>query len=151
MRIIALDVATKTGWATPSESGVQDFTPGRGDSSGIRFLKFRRWLRGLLELVGPDVVVYEQAHYRGGAATEVCVGLVTRVQEECARVGIEYKGYHTATLKKHATGAGKASKGDMMAAAAAKWPNVALIDDNHADALWLLDLAQKDLDGTGAP
>ena len=48
MRVLALDLATKTGWAlwdgARIESGVQDFTPQRGDSPGMRYHLFNRWL-----------------------------------------------------------------------------------------------------------
>ena len=46
MRILALDLATKTGWAlwdgARIESGVQDFTKGRGESNGMLLLKFNK-------------------------------------------------------------------------------------------------------------
>jgi hypothetical protein len=44
----------------------------------------------LWRLSGPfDLAIYEQAHHRGGAATEFCVGLTTRVVEFAAENKIE--------------------------------------------------------------
>jgi Holliday junction resolvasome RuvABC endonuclease subunit len=148
MNILSLDCATKTGWSTlingNIESGMQDFSKRRGESNGMLFLRFNQWLRDMVRLSGKfDLVVYEQAHHRGGAATEIGVGLMTRAQEFAAETGAEYTTYHTATIKKRIAGYGKASKEDMMA-----WFNRTTgrkpIDDNEADARAILELAIKD-------
>mgnify|MGYP001563702698 CR=1 FL=1 len=148
MKILALDCATKTGWALYSgrllESGVQDFTKRRGDSNGMMFLRFRKWLDLLIATEMPDAVVYEQSHHRGGAATEIGVNLTGRVQEVCADRGVEFSSVHTTTLKKWATGHGKADKGQMMARAAV-YIGRPPIDDNEADAVMLAAFAAEDL------
>jgi hypothetical protein len=137
--ILALDCATKTGWALIAngkvfESGVQDFSRRRGESNGGMFLRFRSWLLGMMGLY--TFVVYEQAHHRGGAATEICVNLTGRVQEVAAEHNIEYATYHTASLKKWATGKGKGDKSEMIKAAQAKTGKEPQ-DDNEADAILL--------------
>ncbi len=111
----------------------------------MRFLRFRAWLIRVLEEHRPDVVFYEQAHHRGGAATELCVGFVTRVQELCAERGIEYQSVHSGTLKKHATGKGNTKKPAMIAAAKERWPYQVVADDNQADALCLLAFAMEEM------
>lgn len=154
LRILALDCATATGWcaltADWQESGVQSFPLRRGSSPGLRFLEFRTWLAQLVERVQPEVVVYEQAHHRGGAATELCVGLTTRVQEVAAQAGCEYRAVHSATLKSYATGKGNADKDAMIVAAAATFhPHVEEWlahlkqpgGDNEADAVLLARFA----------
>jgi len=83
LNILALDMATKTGWATNinKTSGVQTFDVRRGESPGMRFLRCRGWLNEMAQLLGSiDLIAYEQAHHRGGAATACCVGLVSTVQ-----------------------------------------------------------------------
>jgi Holliday junction resolvasome RuvABC endonuclease subunit len=137
VKVLALDTATKTGWAAGEKHGVKEFPLRRGSSPGCRFLEFRLWLKDLIQTIRPDVVVYEVAHQRGGAATELCVGFTTRVMEEAAAAGLEYRGCHSRMLKAFATGNGNADKGLMMAAARERFPDVALIDDNHSDALLL--------------
>lgn len=168
--ILALDMATSTGWALRDSlghvtSGVQTFALGRGESAGMRFLRFSRWLDEVardplptsmsLGLKGdnainregrPDVIAFERAHHRGGAATEVGVGLMTHLLSFAAHFKIETAPVHTATLKKHATGRGNAKKPDMIAAALARWPHRAQfgkLGDDEADALlilaWALD------------
>jgi len=140
--ILALDLATKTGYACNCTglgsiiSGVQTFDVKRGESPGMRFLRCRGWLNEMNDLVKPDIISYEQAHHRGGAATACGVGLVTVVLEFAALHKIEVTSVHSATLKKWATGNGRASKDQMVAAAIRKGHQPQ--DDNEADALLLL-------------
>ena len=108
----------------------------------MRFLRFRTWLTGMLATLSPEVVVYEQAHHRGGAPTELCVGLVTRVQEMAAERGIEYCSVHSGTLKKWATGSGSAGKDAMQAWAVGRFPTYDPAQDegaDQADALAMLE------------
>ncbi|MDM7912138.1 MAG: hypothetical protein QUS09_03490, partial [Methanotrichaceae archaeon] len=139
--ILALDCAIKTGWCLLKdgrvyESGVEDFTRRRGESNGAMFLRFRHWLNQLVDRDDVYLVAYEQSHHRGGAATEIGVGLTTRVQEICAQHQIEYVAVHTTTLKKHTTGKGNADK-TLMKARAAEVLGRQPLDDNEADAVLL--------------
>jgi len=146
MNLIGIDCGVHCGWASCNgghvESGVQVFDTKRGESPGMRFLRFRRFLSELCALVQPALLVYEQAHHRGGAATELLVGMTTRVQETAAELGIEHQGVHSGTLKKWATGRGDASKADMVAAARERCA-VDVGDDNEADALLLMAWARE--------
>lgn len=159
MKILALDLATKTGWATwdgkRMESGVQDFTKKRGDSNGMLFINFNSWLERIsFPWVGWNFILWEQAHHRGGPATEIGVGLSTRMQEFCARTGVEHTTVHSLTLKKWATGRGNAKKPDMILEASVyKWKTleeVKDLDDNEADAILLLQYAIKEILGERA-
>ena len=158
--IIALDCATKTGWAianldgTIRESGVQSFAKKRGESNGIMFLRFRRWLMELVENATvsyggkPYVLVYERAHFRGGAPTEIGVGLQTRVQEVGAELSFPTLPVATGSLKKFATGIGNASKEDMMTAAGIVLGRRPISDD-EADAVMLARFAASDIGTLG--
>jgi Holliday junction resolvasome RuvABC endonuclease subunit len=149
MNVLALDLGTCTGWATNvhgrDESGVQTFDVKRGESPGMRYVRFNAWL-GQWAPDGwrPDLIVYEQTHNRGGAATEVAAGFATRVQEFCARHGIEHSAVHSATLKKFATGRGNAKKPEMIEAARVRFGYQGE-DDDEADALALLHFARVEL------
>ena len=55
-----------------------------------------------------DVICYEQAHPRAGAATACCVGLVTEIQAFAAERNTELMPVHTETLKKFGTGTDRA-------------------------------------------
>ncbi len=148
MNILSLDMATKTGWASNihgNRSGVIEFALKRGESPGMRFLRCRAWLNEMWKLLAGqiDVIIYEQAHHRGGAATSVCVGLVTEVLAFAAEHGIETLPIHAAVLKKWATNNGRASKEDMVKAAKARgWSPR---DHNEADATLLLEFALEEL------
>lgn len=140
MILLALDTATKTGWCLMRngriyESGTQDFSKKRGESNGILFLRFRNWLNTMLEM-GVDFVVYEQAHHRGGSATEIGVNLTGRIQECCAERGIEFASVHSGTLKKQIIGHGNAGKPEMVAFARGRLGREP-VDDNEADAVCL--------------
>lgn len=150
--ILALDLATKTGWALLDRSGnmtsgVQEFDLRRGESKGMRFLRFRKWIREMFTLgelgqnfskEDPGLVVYEQPHFRGGHACELLVGLSTNVIAETAQVGLEHLAVHTGSLKKFATGKGNAGKEEMILKSKEFFPEIEILDDNHADALLLL-------------
>lgn len=164
INVLALDLGSKTGWALQEqgriESGVQVFDVKRGESPGMRYVRFRRWLNELAFVTSAplsawtlDLIVFEQAHHRGGAATEVAAGLSTRVQEFCAERGIEHAAVHSATLKKFVTGSGRGDKADMLAHAMKRgwidgetWlPQTRLKDDNEVDAVCLLHYALAEL------
>jgi len=146
MRILSLDTGTKTGWATENLSGVEEFAIKRGESPGMRFLKFRGWLATMLKLIPElDVIIYEQAHHRGGAATACGVGMVTVVLEFAAQHGIETMSVHSGTLKKYATGKGNAGKPEMIAEAIRR--GYKPVDDNEADAILMLEYAKEILTG----
>lgn len=161
--VLALDLATHTGWALRARdgsvtSGVQVFDLKRGESAGMRFLRFRRWLNEVLDtscgFTGAGVIAYEQAHHRGGHATAVGVGLTTIALEVAADRGLEVTSVHTATLKRHATGRGNAKKPDMVAAATARWPHVGRrldpLGEDEADALCVLAWALDEIEAPRA-
>jgi crossover junction endodeoxyribonuclease RuvC len=146
--LLALDLGTRCGWAlwdgARLESGVQVFDLKRGESPGMRFVRFNAWLASWApDTPRPALIAYEQTHHRGGAATEVAAGLATRVQEFCARHGVEHVAVHSATLKKWATGKGNADKAGMLAAVCRRWKPVT--DDNETDAVALLQYALREL------
>lgn len=158
MNILALDLGTKTGWAFIDhghiESGVQDFSAKRGESAGMRYLHFRRWLfaiAGVPPAPRVDLIVYEMPHLRGGAAATVLAGLQTRVEEFCAEMDIEHAPVHSATLKKFTTGSGRGDKLAMQQASIErgwwgfKGNGMVATDDNEVDAVCLLHYALAEI------
>lgn len=147
MKILALDLATKTGFATnfpTRESGVVKFDVKRGESPGMRYIRFVSWLREMISMVQPDLIVSEKAHHRGGAATEVAAGFATHLQSTVADIGnLETTTVHTGTVKKFATGKGNSGKPAMMAAFEKKYGR-APVDDNEADACFILGWAEEE-------
>lgn len=147
MNILAIDPGTSCGWAAYRdklvESGVKEFSLGRGDSPGMRFLRFNAWFSEMVAVVKPSLVVFERPHLRGGYATDLLVGFSTRIQERCAEAGINCEATHSATLKKQAAGSGRADKAAMMRVAS-RWAGREITDDNEADALCMLSVAMNE-------
>lgn len=147
MQILAIDPATKCGWAHSSgPSGTWDLSIRRDESAGMRLLRLRAKLREVMADV--QLVVFEAAR---NAAPKMQGALVVQAELQgvikivCEDMQVQWRGYSPKEIKKHATGKGNANKEAMVAAARVRWPNVT--DDNEADALWLLDLARKELLG----
>lgn len=161
MRVLALDLATRTGWAKwdgeRRESGFVDFTPKRGESPGMRYVRFNAWLDMMIPdgrnygangiWKKPDLVVYEQAWggMKSGAAAEVALGLATRVQELCAKRGVDHTTVNGSTLKKWTTGNGHAGKPRMVSAVNERFGPPFVTDDNESDAIALLEYAKAEI------
>lgn len=148
MTLLCFDFGSRTGWAVADGarviSGVQEFALARGESAGMRLIRFRAWLCEMLDKTKPSVVYYEAAHHRGGFATDLLVGFVTLLKVECEARKINYQGVHSATLKKAVTGSGRADKGAMIERAAETYGlDPRKLDDNQADALGLITWARQ--------
>lgn len=107
---------------------------------GQGLLKFEMWLHGILKKFDPDVIFYEEAggHYQNQDAARMAYALWGLMSVRCAHFNIPMEGVHNTTVKKFATGSGRADKEDMLHAAAQKFPDVEIPDDNAADALHIL-------------
>lgn len=139
MNILALDLGTKTGYATADESGVEAF---HEETLGGKLARFMMWVDATLLDYQVELVAYEQPHFRGGPATRLLLGMAGIVEAKCAEKGIRCESVHSATLKKWATGNGRASK-DEMRGAAQKFSDKAWIDDNEVDAYLMMRWAQE--------
>lgn len=144
--ILALDLGTTTGWALANRdghitSGSQSFKPQRFEGGGMRFLRFKRWLTDIKHCVEPiDQVVFEEVRRHVGVdAAHAYGGFMGQLTAWCEHHQIPYQGIPAGTIKKHATGKGNASKGEMVASVRALGHTPA--DDNEADAIALLYLA----------
>jgi len=144
MKILALDVASKTGWCNDTASGVWDLRPKRDESKGIRLVRFKAKLNELIKLERPDIVVFERSsgfHQNAVIVQSEFHGVLKVTLEEHE---LEYRAYSAGEIKKHATGKGNANK-EMMVKAYIERVGSEPVDDNHADAFFLHDLAKGDL------
>lgn len=148
MKILALDLGTRTGFATATApdailAGTWDFQPSRYDSSGMRFVKFRARIQETCESIRPDLVVYEEVRrHAGTTAAHVYGGLLAMLQSYCLEAKLNFVGVPVGTIKKHATGKGSASKAEMIAAV--RKLGFCPADDNEADAIALLRYALQE-------
>lgn len=147
MRILALDPATNCGWAhSDGAAGTWDLSVRRDESSGMRLIRLRGKLNDFFGMT--DLVVFEAARNcapRMQGALVVQAELQGVIKLWCEANKIEYRGFSPSEIKKHATGKGNANKEAMVAFARLKWPEFKG-DDNEADARWILDFAQNQLE-----
>jgi hypothetical protein len=144
------------------------------DSGASRFVR----LRGFLNIVNPDAIAYEDVKYtppreffvnkkfgipailaRVATASEVLGGMKVTVATWAQERAIPSTGFGVTTIKKFATGNGRANKEDMIAAAnkqfntafdPTKYKNEGI--DNVVDASFvLLMLIQQVRTGVGTP
>ena len=123
---LGIDQSTKTGFAFADvetgvivKSGHYSVRAADGGrlSVGAALNRFEQWLEMLLEEYAPVRVIFEQPHFQGYNATVELVGFVAIILKLCAKHNIAVDSVHTSTLKKFATGDGRADKAAMTAAA----------------------------------
>jgi len=153
MNILSIDPATKCGWAhTCGASGVWDLSIRKDESSGMRLIRFEGKLLEIEGSVGFDLIVFEAPTVAQGRRANLDgMKLQTKLQAIIERLvestdGLECAGYNLQSIKSHALPkGGKRDKEAMLAAARKRWPDTEIIDDNQADALWLLDMVTQQL------
>jgi Holliday junction resolvasome RuvABC endonuclease subunit len=143
MKILALDIATKTGWCTDTTSGTWNFSPKRGESEGMRVVRFKSRVREMIELEKITLVSYERVAGFHKGAIIVAAEMVGVLKDLCIEMGVELASYSATEIKKFATGKGNAKKDQMVEAARALGYNP--IDDNEADAIHLFRLTKQDV------
>ena len=163
--ILALDLATVAGWAygpaapprlalgARAEGGYEQPESGsfrigaKGCDDATFFVSYRTWLQARIIAWRPAVVVWE-APIVGGAG-KINRQTIYRLTGLAAVSDLVCKDHHVpktgevapSTIKKHATGNGRADKPSMTDAALLMgW---AFGDDNEADALWLHSYASE--------
>ena len=145
--LLALDLGQKTGWAVRNAdgaiaSGTAEFKPGRFQSVGMIFLRFRGWLEEVDETAGIGAIYFEEvAAHRGVAAAHAYGGFLAHLTAWAEAKKIPYAGVPVGTIKRHITGRGNADKDAVIAAVRALGFDPA--DDNEADALALLNWVLK--------
>lgn len=156
MRVLAIDIGTVTGYAVGDasrvlDSGVLDCTPGKGlrasSEAGMidRYVRFQAGLNRLAGKAGFDVVAWEDVKAHSSVqAGHVYGGLVATLMLACNEWNAKPIAVNVKTIKKHATGNGSAMKSVMVKRASSKF-NIPIVDDNHADALWLLNYVQTEI------
>jgi len=152
MRILAIDPGTHCGYAlSPYESGVWDLSPKQSEGNGMRYIRLRKYL--MEAMCGVDLVAYEDVKRHSGVLAAHMYGAIEAIIKELCDAHlpkpIPYIGIPVGTIKKHATGKGNAGKELMIAAAMGRWSDVKIISDDHADALWIWDVAQTEYGRVG--
>lgn len=169
MPILALDVASKTGWALRDSrgnitSGMQSFELTRWESHGMRQLRFRKWIREMLDehllAEAPDeaMCVYERpldyGHKNkrpGNEAGKLLVGVLMAELEERELL---HAAPTAAEVKKVATGKGNSNKQALAVAAARDYDHFEIpknfdpkVGSDEADALCVLTWGIREAKG----
>jgi Holliday junction resolvasome RuvABC endonuclease subunit len=161
MSILALDPATACGWAADFGGTIRSGCWKLGREH--RWLELYRKLETIWEIEPVTVVAIEDvaSHGRGEEREVNCLchqqqhkvklqsqnviashiygGLVAMIEFWADFRGVRVEKVAVGTLKKFATGSGRATKEDMVAWAKLRWKDQSIKDDNQADALHILD------------
>ena len=146
LKILALDPATKCGWAISKDIyGVWDLKTRKDESWGMKLIRLKAKLDEILKSNKLDLIVYERpgGRFTGPIITQSKITGI--IEMFCEENGISYRAYSSGEIKKFATGKGNAGKPLMIDAAKQKFGYEG-DDDNVADALHLLYLAKSDLE-----
>ncbi len=143
-KILALDIATTTGWKTETASGTWNLKPNRGESEGMRVVRFKSKVKELVELEGIELISYERPAGRFKSSIMVASEMVGVLKELCIEAGLDLACYSATEIKKFATGKGNANKESMVQAAKEQYGYLGDSDD-EADAIHLYHLTRKDI------
>jgi Holliday junction resolvasome RuvABC endonuclease subunit len=148
MILLALDLGSRTGYAHTKGDGAVishgyiDLADKKDPQPARRFINLNSFLTDFSNTKTQEIrIVYEAPHMRGFAATFSLMGLAAVVEMWAARNNFPRpKRVHSATIKKHVTGNGRATKEDVIKAVNGRLLGKAPLigDDNEADAVALL-------------
>lgn len=142
MNVLALDIATTTGWKTKTASGIWDLKPKRGESDGMRVIRFKAKVREVIQLENIGLVSYERPAGLHKSSIIVASEMIGVLKELCIEMNVQYSCYSATEIKKFATGKGNANKEAMINAAIQLGYHPQ--DDNEADAIHLYNLTISD-------
>lgn len=141
--ILALDIATTTGWKTASASGTWNLKPNRGESEGMRVVRFKSKVREMIKMESITLVSYERPAGLFKSSIMVASEMIGVLKDLCIEVNVDLACYSATEIKKFATGKGNANKEAMIKKAIELGYSPA--DDNEADAIHLYNLTAKDI------
>lgn len=149
--IVAVDPGQRAGWCAryPNgniEAGVWHLKPNGFSNMGSAMLLLGENLTRLIERTQPGLVAFEEVRMHQGVDAAHWYGAIMgKILEVCEATKTPCRGIHYAKVKITACGKGSANKAAMVEAAKARWPNVAITDDNQADAMWIAETAAAGL------
>lgn len=145
LNILAIDQASKCGWATRNAHGTWDLKTLKDESSGMKMLRFRNKLKEVCQLENINLIAYERVAGQHKNSIIHAAKMVAIIETFCEENNIDYRSYSATEIKKFATGKGNCSK-DLMIEFAQKNYGYTGNDDNVADALHIYHLTVKDID-----
>lgn len=153
--ILALDIATTTGWAVGKAgnlvaSGEQELKQDVWDGGGVRVLRMRQLVEDLVDIWQPEVVFFEKVEFVGATAAAHMYGALMGAMAGVLETHeIPYVGVGTGGWKKVFTGNGGASKAQVAAVAQALKGTITtklkggVQQSDEADAIGILIFGMK--------
>jgi Holliday junction resolvasome RuvABC endonuclease subunit len=116
--ILAIDPGATTGWCyLPDEGAIRTGEWAFKGHRAERLIQLEERLTAQILRLSPDVVAMEEPMAFRGSGVVALAGMVAVIEMVCERRKVAYASVHVSTLKKYATGSGKAQKPDMIRAA----------------------------------
>ena len=145
MKILALDIASLTGWCLNNNLyGTWDLKTRKDESMGMKLIRFKSKLKEIHAAESLNLIVYERPAGKHANSIIHQAKLIANLEEFCENLGIAYNASSASEIKKFATGKGNASKDEMIQAAKDKYGYNGN-DDNEADAIHLWNLTKDKL------
>lgn len=134
--VLALDIATKTGYCSTRESGTWNFKKKPMESDGVEMSKFYDTIVLFVEEYGIKQIVAEDINVNNHFTDLKKLAKFRGVLElACEQLDLPSPIYvNVSRVKKWATGDGQADKKKMMEYCKKRW-NIEPVDDNMADAV----------------
>jgi len=121
---------------TIMKSGANDFkgTPGK---EGISYQKYMSWLKGMVAKYEIDTIVFEDVAgaWKGREAMRYYYGFRTITIMVAQFYNLRIYSYYPGTLKKSATGSGRAKKEQVIECIKKLYPDMVIRTDDQADAV----------------
>ncbi len=153
MSILAIDPGASCGWASSTmagvhrNSGVKKLTE-KDDPFPKRFRNAREFFRNVIVREMPTQIVCERMGYFQSYNTTLSMyGMIAQLEEMAWTFELPIAFVSPNTVKKFATGSGKATKAEMRHAAERRWPAIEKIRNDQADALWIGECWRKTKNG----
>ena len=143
-KILALDIATVTGWASNGFSGIWNLKPARDESAGFALLRLISKLKEAIDLTSANIIVFERPAGRHKSSIISQAEKHGTVKLFCEENNIPYRAYSAKEIKEFITNNGNAPKQAVIDAVNKKY-NLSITNDNEADAIALYHLAVEDL------
>jgi len=151
--IIAFDPATHTGCCVGSVTANSIPKALEGPITfSIKPIKeptlgyYIRKIRELVDEYDPDYIAWEEAYVRNYTSARLQFGIAGIIQGYAERRKSTMIAIHPSSIKKRATGNGRASKDEVVKAAKEIAPCL-IHDDNEADAFWIWVMAYEQISG----
>lgn len=152
VRVVGIDPSLSSTGIALHDSSTRTIRPQAGSSDNARRLhQLVTRIDSYIKADRPDLVVIEKVFVGALSKNTVLLlgGLAWCIRQRLFELGVPYADVDNQKLKQYATGAGNASKDDMLSAA--RQSGVAVENDDEADAFFLHAMGRSQFSETWEP